>query len=630
MLNSLRKGAGTWVAKIFIAILVLSFAVWGIADIFSGYGSRVLAKVGDVEVSPQEYERVLQQQVNRLSAQVGQRITSEQIRTFGLGRQVLNRLITNAAVSSHAKQLGLGISDQSISDEIKKNQNFQGSDGKFSRIQFDEVLRNINMNENMYIAEQRVGAVRDQLILSLSSDLYVPKSMKSSLNHFDHDTRTLKYFVLPKTTIKKIKNPDEKTQQSFLDENKRLFTAPEFRKVGVLTLSPELVKKSLKITKEDIATSYNDRMDQFSIPGKRHIRRMSFLDPQTAKEARLELVGGADFMTVAKKHGFKKAGTDLGFIDKTSLLDPRVADSAFSLKQGDVSPLIETQLSNILLQVVAIKPGKITKKLEDVEKEIRTYLISERAADKIGSLQDTIEDDRAAGKSLSDIARDLELSYTVAEAVDRSGKNTKSDVIKSFAPDARLLKTIFESDIGVENEPIEATGGIINWPEVLGVTPERLKTLAEVKTQLISVWTERQRENRLSKIASGLIADLRDGKTMKKVARKYRAKVVKSKAFKRTEEHDDVPPAAVNQAFVLPADGVGMNSLPGGKGRIIFKVIKKGKAKELSGDEAKKLSSRISRDLENDVVAQYVADLRKTYGVTVNQQVLTRLNGAVQ
>ena len=92
MLNQLRKGAGTWVAKIFIGVLVLSFAVWGIADIFSGYGSRVLAKVGEVEVSPQEYERLLQQQVNRLSSQVGQRITSEQVRAFGLGRQVLNRL----------------------------------------------------------------------------------------------------------------------------------------------------------------------------------------------------------------------------------------------------------------------------------------------------------------------------------------------------------------------------------------------------------------------------------------------------------------------------------------------------------------------------------------------------------
>ena len=77
MLNQLRKGAGTWIAKIFIGLLVLSFAVWGIADIFTGYGTRVLAKVGEIEVSPQEYERNMQIQVRRISQQVGRQITSE-------------------------------------------------------------------------------------------------------------------------------------------------------------------------------------------------------------------------------------------------------------------------------------------------------------------------------------------------------------------------------------------------------------------------------------------------------------------------------------------------------------------------------------------------------------------------
>ena len=54
-----------------------------------------------------------------------------------------------------------------------------------------------------------------------------------------------------------------------------------------------------------------------------------------------------------------------------------------------------------------------------------------------------------------------------------------------------------------------------------------------------------------------------------------------------------------------------MNSLPGGKGRIIFRVIEKGKAKTPSTEESKKLSTKISRDLENDVVSQYIAELRK-------------------
>ena len=174
-------------------------------------------------------------------------------------------------------------------------------------------------------------------------------------------------------------------------------------------------------------------------------------------------------MAVAKKYGFKQKGTDLGFIDKTSAPnDPRVADSAFSLKQGDVSPLIETQLSNILVQVVAIKPGTITKKLKDVEKEIRTYLRSERAADKIGSLQDSIEDERAAGKPLSDIARDLKLGYVVAEAVDRSGKDKKGDHFNDLYPRCAPVKNESSKVMLVSKTNLsKPSGGVVNWAEVL-------------------------------------------------------------------------------------------------------------------------------------------------------------------
>ncbi len=630
MLNSLRKGAGTWIAKIFIALLVLSFAVWGIADIFTGYGGRVLATVGEVEVSPEEYERNLQLQIRRISQQVGRRITSEQARAFGLDRQVLNSLITNAAVSSHAKQLGLGISDEAIRNEIFKNPTFQREGGKFSRIQFDQVLRNNNLSEAGYIADQRVGALRDQLVLALSSDLYIPKTMTETVNRFDNDTRTLEYFILPKTVVKKIPDPSPEVQKAFLENNKRLFTAPEYRKIGVLTLSPEIVRKSIKVTKEDIVKSYQERIDQFSIPGKRHIRRMSFIEREKAKEARLELTGGADFMDVAKKYGFKTEGTDMGFIDKSDLFDPRVANEAFSLPKGAISKVIEGTLSNVIVQVVDIRPGKIQKKLVDVEKEIRDFLIAEKAADKIGNLHDTVEDERAAGKSLADIAKQLDLTYTIVEAVDRNGLDPTGKKISSITPDPRLLKTVFESDIGVDNEPVELDGGVVDWPEVLAVTPERLKTLDEVRDQLITLWKERQRETRLSKIASDILAALRNGEKLETFAKKYKAKLLKSKPFKRSEEHDDIPVAAVNQAFALPVGGVGMNSIPGGKGRVIFKVIEKGTGKPASAEADKQLSSRLTQALENDIVSQYVAALRQNYGVTINQQVLSRLNGTTQ
>ena len=56
MLEALRKATANWIAKLFIGLLVLSFAVWGVADIFGGYGRRTVAKVGDTEISYQDFQ----------------------------------------------------------------------------------------------------------------------------------------------------------------------------------------------------------------------------------------------------------------------------------------------------------------------------------------------------------------------------------------------------------------------------------------------------------------------------------------------------------------------------------------------------------------------------------------------
>ena len=90
------------------------------------------------------------------------------------------------------------------------------------------------------------------------------------------------------------------------------------------------------------------------------------------------------------------------------------------------------------------------------------------------------------------------------------------------------------------------------------------------------------------------------------------------------------PIAAVNQAFVLPVGGIGMNSLAGKKGRVLFKVTAMGKAKPADKAQNDKMDKQLRRALENDVVGQYIATLRKKFGVTINEKTLTRLNGTTQ
>ena len=117
-LDTLRKGAARTFGLILVGLLVVSFAIWGITDIFTGYGRQTLIQVGDTEINQQDYLRAQQDVLRSMSQQAGRSLSIQEARALGLDARVLERLIGGAAVDTHAKHLGLGISDDALLAQI--------------------------------------------------------------------------------------------------------------------------------------------------------------------------------------------------------------------------------------------------------------------------------------------------------------------------------------------------------------------------------------------------------------------------------------------------------------------------------------------------------------------------------
>jgi peptidyl-prolyl cis-trans isomerase D len=84
MLDSLKKLSRSWVSQLLLLLLVISFGVWGVADIFTGFGSNTVATVGNVEISANEFARRYDLTVTQLSRQFGKQFTPEEARQLGL------------------------------------------------------------------------------------------------------------------------------------------------------------------------------------------------------------------------------------------------------------------------------------------------------------------------------------------------------------------------------------------------------------------------------------------------------------------------------------------------------------------------------------------------------------------
>ena len=188
MLEAMRRGAQGIIAKALFAILILSFAVWGVADVFTGSSQTSIAEVGETPITPDEYQRAFQNELNALSYQVGRRISAEQARAFGLDERVLQRLIGSASVDVHARQLGLALSDQAIIDGLQRDPAFHGPDGKFSRDAVENVMRQLGLTEAGLIRLRRQEELRRHLTSALTAGSVVPRPMVEEMHAYREET----------------------------------------------------------------------------------------------------------------------------------------------------------------------------------------------------------------------------------------------------------------------------------------------------------------------------------------------------------------------------------------------------------------------------------------------------------
>lgn len=154
MLETLRKSASGIVAKILMGLLILSFGIWGIADVFRGFGSQTLATIGSSEITVPEFRQLYQERLQQISQQLKRGITPDQARAFGLPDQVLNERLAEAALDDQASSLGLALSDEEIAKRVQQNPAFFGPSGSFDPAYFSQLLR-----QNGY-TEARSGRCR--------------------------------------------------------------------------------------------------------------------------------------------------------------------------------------------------------------------------------------------------------------------------------------------------------------------------------------------------------------------------------------------------------------------------------------------------------------------------------------
>jgi peptidyl-prolyl cis-trans isomerase D len=635
MLRGIHKASANWLGRavmgVLLGLIAISFGIWGIGDIFRGFGQSTLAKVGGTEIRLDSFRQLYQDRLQQISRNLGRPMLPDQAKLLGLDRQLLAEVIAETALDDRARTMRLGISDTEIARLVTENPAFKGITGQFDRPRFESILRNMGYNEGRFLAEQRRFALRRQLLSTISGDPEVPKTALEAFNRFQNEERAIEYVVLGPAEAGDIPPPTAEVLNKYFEERKVAFRAPEYRKITLVTLTPEDLASRMEVSDDDLKKAYQDRKSRYETPERRHLKQIVFPNMDEAKAAADKLAQGTTFQALAAERGLKESDIDLGTVAKSAVVDRDIADTAFKLKEGEVSAPVEGRFGIAIVKVDGIEPSK-TRSFEEVSSDLKRELGVERAKNEMTNVQEKIEDERLGGATLADAAKKFNLTPRTVAAIDRSGKDPQGKEVPDLPQGVNVLSSAFSADVNGENEPLRlpSNGGYV-WYDVEAITPSRDRTLDDVKDQVTARWREDEIAARLKANATELLEKVKGGTSFADAAAAEKLKVEWKISIKRDAPPPGFSPAALAEIFRMPKDAVAAVEGSAPTERVVFRVTDiKVPPLEVLSDDAKKLDDALKARATEDLIAQYVTKLQNQMGVSINQSALSQVTGGTQ
>lgn len=611
---------------VLFGVLIVSFGVWGIADVFKGGGQTSVAKVGNTDISVEQFRNLFTEKLQQISRQFGRPLTMEQARAFGLDRQVLQQVVAEAVIDEGAKKMGLGQSDSDVVRAIQNDPNFKGLDGNFDPARFAATIRQFGFTEQRYVNEQRKVSLRRQLTGTITGGLEPTKTQLEALVRFQNEQRSVDYMVLTAAQAGKIDPPSPEALAAYFDERKQLFRAPEYRKIAVLAIAPDELAKAIAVSDEDAKKEFDQRRAKYAMPEKRQVLQITFPNEDEAKAARAKIVGGMSFEDLAKERKLTPADIDLGLLTKSGIGDAALAEAAFATPLNAVSEPVKGALATALLKVAKIEAG-VTPTFESLAAKIKGEIALLRARDKQRELHNKIEDERGGGSNIAEAAAKLGLKAVTIDAIDRSGRDPEGKPVTGLPSGIDIIAPAFASNIGVENDSVQLNGGEV-WFDVLGITPSRDRPLDEVKAQVEKRWMDEEVSKRLRTKATEIAGKLEKGTAFAAEAASAGVKVESAKDFKRDGDIKGAPERLVSAAFRTPKDGIGQTEGTGGSEWIVFKVTNISvPAVASSSEDMKKLQENLKRAMTEEQISQYVTKLEADVGTKINASAFATATG---
>ena len=342
LIRTKSKGIVMWGI---VALIISSFALFGVESYLSGASGAVPAVVNGVDISSSQLTRAVQSRKEQLQQQLGANYNPDLFPTDFLRQQVLNDLISRRLVNEFTQTVNMTASPKQVYEEIKEVPQFKDAKGNFSAKLYTRALKGAGRNKAAFEAEVAKDYILNQLRVGIFNSAFVLPYEVEQTQKLLNQQRKIGYLTFSKEKYKQKEDISEDELKKYYESHLALYKTEEKVNVEYVELNINQMASKIDISADNIDSYYKENISNYS--EKDYPAALTMI-----RDVRKRINNGESFEQVGKTN-LVEVG-DLGFI-RNGVQEKAFDVVAFRLKQGELSQPVKTSFGYQLIKVTEIK-----------------------------------------------------------------------------------------------------------------------------------------------------------------------------------------------------------------------------------------------------------------------------------
>ncbi len=523
MLEAIRKHAQGWLAKVILALIAITFALFGVDSYMKGDGKgAVVAEVGKMGISREELAQGIQAQSDRMRESLGPAFDPAVTETAEFRKQVLDSLIERKALLQDAQKLKFIAPDAYLAAVLAQIPAFQ-QDGKFSQPRYEAILRQNGRTPAQFENDLRQSFMLEAITSPVSLAAFPSNTSLSQIAGLVAQQREISWVDLPASSVASQIKVTPADVERYYATNKAEFTEPEQIRAEYLVLDRNAVAAGIAVSEQDVANYYTSHAAQFGQPEQRsasHILIAADANADAAQRAKAKARATELYQTLLKTPGrfaelaraqsqdpgSAEQDGSLGTFGRGMMVKP-FEDTVFSMKPNEIRGPVETDFGYHIIRLDGIQAAT-TAPLAQVRAAVVDELRKQQAQKVFAGLADNFSN------LVYENADSLQPASAAAKlTLQQSGWMTAKAAPPPFNH-AGLSAALFsqESIKSKQNtEAIEVQPGMLVAARVAEHRTARLRPLAEVSPAIEAKLRAEQGTRLLTQKGQALVQALAKG-----------------------------------------------------------------------------------------------------------------------